>query len=99
MRRPETIKWKRHWIVDPNTGTSTCGVFPAIPAKDVLEVDCGRCMRDGEYQAAAKSERHRREYALTDEERLAWLRGEWPSESVNNVIDFVEARRRAGVTV
>ncbi len=98
--RTPSDKWKRHWDVDPNTGTSRCGVFPAIPARDVLEVDCKRCMRDPDYQAALEGERDLREHALSDEERLAWLRGEWPSESVNNVIDFVAARqRREGVTV
>ena len=79
-------RWKRHWVVDPHTGTSTCGVFPAVPAKDVLEVDCGRCMRGVEYEAAVRCARRRqalREYVP-------------PRETV--VIDLA-ARRRAGVTV
>ncbi len=85
--RTPSDKWKRHWCVDPTTGTSTCGVFPAVPAKDVLEVDCKRCMRGSEYEAAIRCARRRqalREYAPPKREIV--------------VIDFAARQRREGVT-
>ena len=58
--------YRLHYGVDYNTGVASCGaghgLTIAMPARDVMEVDCRRCLADPEIAYAINSERDRREW-------------------------------------
>ncbi len=62
----EAMRFKRHWYVDFD-GVAGCGTTCAVPARLITDVDCKRCIADGEFQAALSAELARR--ARTAESR------------------------------